>query len=63
MRAEKQYISNEYVVRLNASPFFIVVDYRGLKVGPITELRRTASQPDGAFLSDLIRKLFRLENK
>jgi glutamyl-tRNA reductase len=31
--------------------------------GPISELRRTASQPDGAFLSDLIRKLFRLENK
>lgn len=26
--------------RLNASPFFIVVDYRGLKVGPITELRK-----------------------
>jgi glutamyl-tRNA reductase len=31
--------------------------------GPITELRRTASQPDGAYLSDLIRKLFRLEHK
>ena len=31
--------------------------------GPITELRRTASQPDGAYLSDLIRKLFRLEPK
>ena len=34
MRAEKQNISNEYLSRLNASPFFIVVDYRGLKVGP-----------------------------
>jgi len=31
--------------------------------GPITELRRTASHPDGAPLSDLIRRLFRLENK
>jgi glutamyl-tRNA reductase len=31
--------------------------------GPITELRRTASHPDGAHLSDLIRRLFRLENK
>ena len=40
MRAEKQFISNEYVTRLNASPFFIVVDYTGLKVGPITELRK-----------------------
>ncbi len=40
MRAEKQNISNEYVARLNSSPFFIVVDYQGLKVGPITELRK-----------------------
>src|SRR5580698_2784968 len=40
MRTEKTYISNEYVTRLNASPYFIVVDYRGLKVGPITELRK-----------------------
>jgi glutamyl-tRNA reductase len=31
--------------------------------GPITELRRTASHPEGAHLSDLIRRLFRLENK
>lgn len=40
MRAEKQAISEEYLKRLNASPFFIVVDYKGLKVGPITELRK-----------------------
>src|SRR6266478_6379148 len=40
MRAEKQNITKEYLARLNASPFFIVVDYRGLKVGPITELRK-----------------------
>ena len=40
MRAEKQILSKEYAARLNASPFFIVVDYRGLKVGPITELRK-----------------------
>ena len=31
--------------------------------GPISELRRTASDPEGAQLSDLIRRLFRLENK
>jgi glutamyl-tRNA reductase len=30
--------------------------------GPITELRRTASHPDGAHLPDLIRRLFRLGN-
>lgn len=40
MRAEKQNINNEYLARLNASPFFIVVDYRGLKVAPLTELRK-----------------------
>lgn len=40
MRAEKQFINTEYLNRLNASPYFIVVDYRGLKVGPITELRK-----------------------
>jgi large subunit ribosomal protein L10 len=40
MRAEKQFITKEYLARLNASPFFLVVDYQGLKVGPITELRK-----------------------
>jgi large subunit ribosomal protein L10 len=40
MRAEKQFITQEYLDRLNSSPFFIVVDYQGLKVGPMTELRK-----------------------
>jgi glutamyl-tRNA reductase len=31
--------------------------------GPISELRRTASSPDGAHLPDLIRRLFRLGNE
>lgn len=48
MRAEKQFIGQEYVTRLNQSPFFMVVDYRGLTVGHFTELRkrlaRTGSQ-------------------
>ena len=39
MRAEKQSISDEYIQRLNDSPYFIVVDYTGLKVAPFTELR------------------------
>ena len=40
MRAEKKILTKEYLSRLNASPFFIVVDYRGLKVGHLTELRK-----------------------
>ena len=40
MRAEKKFISAEYLSRLNASPFFLVVDYRGLSVGQFTELRK-----------------------
>jgi large subunit ribosomal protein L10 len=40
MRTEKQFITNEYVSRLNSSPFFIVVDYRGLTVTNFTELRK-----------------------
>lgn len=39
MRAEKQLITKEYVARLNASPFALVVDYRGLTVGQFTQLR------------------------
>ncbi|HTH46062.1 MAG TPA: 50S ribosomal protein L10 [Candidatus Limnocylindria bacterium] len=40
MRAEKKFISAEYINRLNASPFFLVVDYRGLSVGQFTDLRK-----------------------
>jgi large subunit ribosomal protein L10 len=40
MRAEKQLLTKEYVKRLNASPFFIVVNYKGLKVSHMTELRK-----------------------
>ena len=40
MRAEKQFLTNEYVARLNASPFYIVVGYQGLKVSHLTELRK-----------------------
>jgi large subunit ribosomal protein L10 len=62
MRAEKQYISNEYLARLNASPFFIVVDYRGLKVGPMTELRKRL-QKGGAELHVVKNSIFRLAVK
>jgi large subunit ribosomal protein L10 len=40
MRAEKQLLTKEYAARLNASPFFIVVGYKGLKVAHLTELRK-----------------------
>jgi len=40
MRPEKQSITKEYLARLNASPFFIVVNYKGLKVAHLTELRK-----------------------
>ena len=40
MRAEKKILTKEYVARLNASPFFIVVSYKGLKVAHLTELRK-----------------------
>ena len=40
MRAEKKFLTSEYVARLNASPFFIVVGYQGLKVEHLTELRK-----------------------
>ncbi|HUR99329.1 MAG TPA: 50S ribosomal protein L10 [Pyrinomonadaceae bacterium] len=40
MREEKKFIGNEYVTRLNASPFFIVVDYRGVTVKHFNELRK-----------------------
>jgi large subunit ribosomal protein L10 len=59
MRAEKQNISTEYVNRLNSSPFFIVVDYQGLKVGPITELRKRLSKA-GAEMHVVKNSIFRI---
>src|SRR5689334_23978158 len=40
MRPEKQNLTKEYVARLNGSPFFIVVNYKGLKVSHLTDLRK-----------------------
>jgi len=45
MRPEKQILTKEYLTRLNASPFFIVVNYKGLKVSQLTELRKRLSKP------------------
>ncbi len=44
MRAEKKLLTSEYVARLNASPFFIVAGYQGLKVAHMSELRKRLTQ-------------------
>lgn len=62
MRAEKQILTKEYVARLNASPFFIVVDYRGLKVSHLTELRKRLTQA-GAEIHVVKNSIFRIAAK
>jgi large subunit ribosomal protein L10 len=62
MRAEKQNISAEYLERLNSSPFFIVVDYQGLKVAPITELRKRLRKA-GAEMHVVKNSIFRIAAK
>jgi len=49
MRAEKKYITEEYVQRLSQSPFFIVVDYQGLRVAPMSELRKRLAAAGAEF--------------
>ena|SRR2546426_523398 len=62
MRPEKQSITKEYLARLNASPFFIVVDYKGLNVGHFTELRKRLSKA-GAELHVVKNSVFRIAAK
>src|SRR5688500_7213275 len=62
MRTEKQSISKDYLERLNGSPFFIVVDYQGVKVGPITELRKRLNRA-GAEIHVVKNSIFRLAAK
>jgi len=62
MRAEKQILTKEYVARLNRSPFFIVVDYRGLKVAHLTELRRRLTRA-GAEIHVVKNSLFQIAAK
>jgi large subunit ribosomal protein L10 len=62
MRAEKSNLTQEYVKRLNASPYFIVVNYTGLKVGPLTELRKRL-QKGGAEVHIVKNSLFRIAAK
>ena len=62
MRPEKQNLSKEYITRLNASPFFIVVDYKGLKVGHMTELRKRLNKA-GAEVHVVKNSIFRIAAK
>jgi large subunit ribosomal protein L10 len=62
MRAEKKTLTKEYLTRLNASPFFIVVDYRGLKVGHLTELRKRLNKA-GAEVHIVKNSIFRIAAK
>jgi large subunit ribosomal protein L10 len=62
MRQEKTCLTKEYLTRLNASPFFIVVDYRGLKVGHMTELRKRLNKA-GAEIHVVKNSIFRVAAK
>lgn len=62
MRAEKQFISKEYTTRLSGSPFFIVVDYRGLTVGHFSELRKRLRK-SGAEIHVVKNSIFRIAAK
>ena len=62
MRVEKQYLTKEYSARLNASPFFIVVGYQGLKVEHLTELRKRLTQA-GAEVHVVKNTVFRIAAK
>jgi large subunit ribosomal protein L10 len=62
MRAEKQILTKEYAARLNASPFFIVIGYQGLKVSHFSELRQRL-QKAGAEVHVVKNSIFRIAAK
>jgi large subunit ribosomal protein L10 len=62
MRPEKQFLTKEYLGRLNASPFFIVVNYKGLSVGHLTELRKRLIKA-GAEVHIVKNSIFRIAAK
>ncbi len=62
MRPEKQNLTKEYLTRLNGSPFFIVVEYKGLKVEKFTDLRKRLNKA-GAEIHVVKNSLFRLAAK
>ena len=62
MRAEKQILTKEYLGRLNASPFFIVVGYTGLRVDQLTTLRKSLNK-SGAEVHVVKNSIFRIAAK
>jgi large subunit ribosomal protein L10 len=62
MRPEKQNLTKEYLTRLNGSPFFIVVDYKGLHVGHWGELRKRLVKA-GAEVHVIKNSIFRIAAK
>jgi large subunit ribosomal protein L10 len=62
MRPEKKHITKEYQTRLNASPFFIVVNYKGLKVSHFAELRQRLAKT-GAQVHVVKNSIFRIAAK
>jgi large subunit ribosomal protein L10 len=62
MRAEKKLLTKEYTTRLNTSPFFIVVGYKGLKVAHLTELRKRLGQA-GAEIHVVKNSIFQIAAK
>jgi large subunit ribosomal protein L10 len=62
MRPEKQNLTKEYLARLNAAPFFIVVNYKGLKVAHLTELRKRLNKA-GAEIHIVKNSVFRIAAK
>jgi large subunit ribosomal protein L10 len=62
MRPEKQSLTKEYLARLNAAPLFIVVNYKGLKVAHLTELRKRLTKA-GAEIHIVKNSVFRIAAK
>jgi len=62
MRPEKQNLTQEYLARLNGSPFFIVVNYKGLKVSHMTELRKRLNKA-GAQIHIVKNSIFKIAAK
>src|SRR6267154_3448260 len=62
MRPEKQHLTKEYLARLNASPFFVVVNYKGLKVSHLAELRKRLTKA-GAEIHIVKNSIFRIAAK
>lgn len=59
MRPEKKSLAQEYLRRLNSSPFFVVVEYTGMKVGHFAELRARLGKV-GAELHVVKNSVFRM---